>query len=784
LRRYVTAGLASAATALLAITITGAPAAGKPVPAPAPGIDGDPTSMFRGDDLPHPLGDAQDKLRKEAVAQLLSGRIMPQQRNGSEVVRLANGQWVEWKRKPAKVDPIFTILAEFGNQTLPATGGGAGPVHNQIAEPDRAWDGSPTDDNSTIWRSNFSKDSYQDLLFAKNKESMKDFYLKQSGGRYTVGGDVTDWVTLPFNEARYGSNQISDANGYWNFVKDTVAAWYAKEIAAGKTPEAIKQYLAQFDVWDRYDYDGDGNFNEQDGYIDHFQVIHAGEGEEAGGGAQGEDAIWSHRWAAWQNLVGSAGPSFNKGGGAPIGASDVWVYDYTTEPENGGLGVFAHEYGHDLGLPDLYDTNGGDNGTGFWTLMSAGSWLNHGTQDIGSTPGYMGPWEKLFLGWLDYSTVDYGSGTSFHLLGAAGDANGLLNQAVVVKLPDQTKVTKWNDPYSGQFEWWGTSADDLNVSLTRPLDLSGATEAKLTAKAQWEIEEDFDYLYGEVSVNNGQTWTALPEAHIDVPPEGTAPETGIDGTTAGQWVDLSYDLKPFAGQQVLFRFRYQTDGGVHLAGPFLDDISLVKDGVPTWNDNVEAGNGEWTSDGFTRFGGSTSETKPHFYIAENRQFFGYDDTLRTGPYNFGFNPPKADWVERFSYQPGVLVWYVNYWYDDNNTKDHPGGGLALPVDVRPGPITVPGKGNITNRRTPYDAVFGVRPVPALTLHLGGVPVTVPGRAGVRTFDDTNPNAYWSQDNPWNSVKVAGTGTKIEVLLDVSLLKTVIIKVTSPGSGPS
>jgi len=47
----------------------------------------------------------------------------------------------------------------------------------------------------------------------------------------------------------------------------------------------IKAYLAQFDKVDRYDFDNDGNFSVPDGYIDHFQAIHAGEGEEAGGGA-------------------------------------------------------------------------------------------------------------------------------------------------------------------------------------------------------------------------------------------------------------------------------------------------------------------------------------------------------------------------------------------------------------------------------------------------------------------------------------------------------------------
>ncbi len=74
--------------------------------------------------------------------------------------------------------------------------------------------------------------------------------------------------------------------------------------AAGKTPAEIDAYLSQFDVWDRYDWDGDGNFDEPDGYIDHMQFVHAGEGNEAGGGALGDCAIWSHSWFAFSNLVG------------------------------------------------------------------------------------------------------------------------------------------------------------------------------------------------------------------------------------------------------------------------------------------------------------------------------------------------------------------------------------------------------------------------------------------------------------------------------------------------
>ena len=89
--------------------------------------------------------------------------------------------------------------------------------------------------------------------------------------------------------------------------------------------------------------------------------MHAGEGEDAGGGAQGEDAIWSHRWYVNSTDYGTTGPAGAKFGGAQIGDTGFWIGDYTVEAENGGLGVFAHEYAHDLGLPDFYDTAGGEN---------------------------------------------------------------------------------------------------------------------------------------------------------------------------------------------------------------------------------------------------------------------------------------------------------------------------------------------------------------------------------------------------------------------------------------
>ena len=134
-------------------------------------------------------------------------------------------------------------------------------------------------------------------------------------------------------------------------------------------------------------------------------------------------------------------------GGAQIGDTGIWVGDYTIQPENGGLGVFAHEYGHDLGLPDHYDTAGGENSTGFWTLMSSGSWLGTGKDAIGDLPGDMTAWDKLQLGWLDYDTAKAAT-KSTHKLGVA-EYNTKDTQALVVELPKKTVTTEVVEPGAG-----------------------------------------------------------------------------------------------------------------------------------------------------------------------------------------------------------------------------------------------------------------------------------------------------------------------------------------------
>jgi immune inhibitor A len=169
--------------------------------------------------------------------------------------------------------------------------------------------------------------------------------------------------------------------------------------------------------------------------------------------------------------------------------------------------------------------------------------------------------------------------------------------------------------------------------------------------------------------------------------------------------------------------------------------------------------------------------KPNYYIAENRTYTDYDETLETGPYNFGWLDSRPKWVERFPYQNGLLVWYVDETYGDNNTISHPGHGLDLPVDARPQAITFPDGSLLGNRRQPFDATFGQEATDAVTFHRLGVPVHVPSTKAIPVFDDTHAKRYWSKKNPGGSVMVAGSGTRIQVVRTSPLGDEMLLRVT-------
>ncbi|MFM9610908.1 immune inhibitor A domain-containing protein [Streptomyces niveiscabiei] len=743
-------------------------------PAAAPAVDRhDPQPAAAHEhDFDGPFSKTQAAQREEALKQVISGETAVKNRDGSKVVQLTgkkgDSKYVELGRE--KTDKIFTILVEFGDQVDPRYGGTPGPLHNQIAQPD------PAVDNSTAWQADYDREHFQDLYFGDSEVSVKKYYEKQSSGRYSVDGTVQDWVKVPYNEARYGSNLAPQ--GAWAAVQDGVNAWVADQKAKGVSDAAIKATLAEYDQWDRYDFDGDGNFNEPDGYIDHFQIVHAGEDESAGGGAQGTDAIWAHRSYAFATDEGTTGPADNKRGGAQIGGTGVWVGDYTIQPENGGLGVYAHEYGHDLGLPDHYDTtNSGENSTGFWTLMSSGSWLGTGKNQIGDLPGDMTAWDKLQLGWLDYEVAKAGV-KSTHKLGVA-EYNTKNPQAVVVQLPEKKVTTEIVPPAQGATQWWSGSGDDLRNTLTRPVDLTGKSSATLSLDAWWDIEKDFDYAYVEVSTDGGATYTPVDGTLADgtaIPRDGSGRPALTGSVDAYQ--KLTFPLDAYAGKTISLRFRYQSDGGVALKGFAADQITLKADGATVFADDAESADAAWTASGFSRIGASISDNYAQYYIAENRQYVSYDKTLRVGPYNFGFAAPKDKWVEHYPYQNGLLIWKWDTSQPDNNTSAHPGVGRVLPVDSHPTPLKWSDGTLMRNRIQSFDSTFSWYPTDAITLHKAGVATKIKARPGVPLFDDGR-STYYDEATPLAGVRVTDTNTSIRIVSEPLSGRTITVKV-----GPS
>ncbi|MEU5696476.1 immune inhibitor A domain-containing protein [Actinosynnema sp. NPDC020468] len=777
------------AAALALVTAGFVPTVAVAAPPAAP-VD---QAQAKADELPNPLEDKRRALRQEALSKVLTGEATTEKRGESTVVKLGskakdkgakNGakvdQYVELERE--KTDKIFVVLAEFGDErhpqypdqdTSPATAGPVrfdGPRHNQIPQPNRAVD------NTTIWQSDFSKQYFQNLYFstAPGANSVANYYDKQSSGRYSVNGTVTDWVKVKYNEARYGRSDgypcsSNLCNNAYDLVRDAVTQWVADQKAAGRTTEQIRADLAAYDEWDRYDYDGDGNFNEPDGYIDHFQIVHAGGDQADRDPWQGEDAIWSHRGYAFKNY--NSGPGTNKLGGAPIGDTGLWVGDYTMQPENGGVSVFAHEYGHDLGLPDHYDTSlGGTNGVNWWSLMGQ-TRVGEPNEAPGTRANELSAWDKLQLGWLDYEVGVAGQERTFEL--GPHEYNSAKAQGLVVVLPDVKKTFDYGTPFAGSKMWWSDKGNDLDNSMSRPVDLTGKTSASLSLKARFEIEQDFDYLYVEAANADG-SWTQL-DGTVDGKPfirdSGDAP--AISGSSAGKWVDVKVPLDAYAGKNTKLRIAYRTDGGLALQGFFADEITVTADGAPLFTDGAETGTG-WTLKNFRATGGSETKAFDQFYIASNRTYESYGKYNKTGPYRYSF-PDKPRWVEHFPYQDGLLVSLWDTAYLDNNTSEHQGEGLILPIDANPAPIY-----NLDGQPWPatvagYDAPFGLQKSDSFTLHVNGKASYVRGQAPRPTFDDTKQ--YWYAETPNTGVKLPAVGVGLKVLsqagtsLKVKLYKT-------------
>jgi len=275
----------------------------------------------------------------------------------------------------------------------------------------------------------------------------------------------------------------------------------------------------------------------------------------------------------------------------------------------------------------------------------------------------MGIWEKFQLGWLNYDVAFAGDDVKLRL--GPAEYNTRWAQGLFVVLPDKVVDRVLGSPYEGSNMWWSGSGNDIDHNMTRSVDVPSGSPV-LSMQLDYEIEVDWDYAYVAVSTDGGTSWNNLAgNVTTNTNPNGQNAGNGITGDSNG-WVNATFDMSAYAGQTVLLRIRYWTDGAVVERGLLVDAITLG-----SFSDGAESGDNGWTFDGFVITTGTESASFFNAYVVEWRKYDSYDTSLKTGPYNFGFLNTKPNWVEHFPYQDGVLI---SYWDDsntDNNTSSTP-----------------------------------------------------------------------------------------------------------------
>jgi immune inhibitor A len=196
-------------------------------------------------------------------------------------------------------------------------------------------------------------------------------------------------------------------------------------------------------------------------------------------------------------------------------------------------------------------------------------------------------------------------------------------------------------------------------------------------------------------------------------------------------------------------------------GFFADEIVVTKDGTPVVQSGAEDGDEGWALDGFRATTGSETGQFNHYYIASNRTYTSYDRYLKTGPYNFGWVSTRPDWVEHFSYMQGLLVSYWDTSQLDNNTSEHPGLGLILPVDSHPKPMIGVNGVPWRSRIQVYDAPFSLQRPASFTLHIDGQPSYIRGGSAQPLFNDRDRFRY--PQLPLAGVDLPRVGVTMRVL---------------------
>jgi immune inhibitor A len=260
----------------------------------------------------------------------------------------------------------------------------------------------------------YTADYFEAMLFGETQATLKTYFEENSYGRFSLAGDVYGWFRSPCKHRdfvnRDGTGGTSDDHGLdiSSEAIDPAVCDFPLNVW-GLVAQAVDlaQDVVDFSMYDNDGIDGIPSSGDDDGFVDALLVVHAGIGAEILGGLPGsENFIWSLQ-SNLDHYAPTAGTTVD---GKGVGA-------FVTVPELGEIGVFAHEFCHLLGLPDLYNSETGSSVVGSLCLMDAGAW-NGPQHSAGSVPSHLCAPMKYLLGWIEPERICLGCGGAEYADGA------------------------------------------------------------------------------------------------------------------------------------------------------------------------------------------------------------------------------------------------------------------------------------------------------------------------------------------------------------------------------